>query len=438
MGLLNSMYSAVTGMQVTSQGMSIISDNIANVNTVGFKKSRGNFQDLISMSILGIGNISQIGMGAGLTDVQQLFEQGSLENSSQGTDMAISGGGFFIVNGSVNGVAGNFYTRAGQFTFNNEGYLVNASGLRVQGYNVDDNAVVSGALGDIKITDTQIQPRPTAEIELNANLDANADIIPAFDGSSFDNAADTSNFHTTIKTYDSLGNSHETTLYFTKTADNTWQWNALADGEEVSGGAAGDPPVNIGTGTVTFNNDGTLATLVPDPPVLGPVTYTGANPMTITMDLGTAGIPGVTDPSLVGLTQYASESTALFSNQDGYPTGNLRYINVDENGLITGSYSNGEILNLGKMALANFQSNTGLQKLGGNLWSETTKSGEPLIGEANTGTRGTVIGNALENSNVDMAEELVDMIVTQRAFQANSKAVTTTDTMLGTIMNIKQ
>ncbi len=445
MSILNSLYSGVTGLQANGQGMSIISDNIANVNTVGFKKSRGNFQDLMSMTVLGVGNLSQIGMGTALMNVQQMFDQGSFENSANATDMAINGGGFFMVNGTVNGVAGNFYTRAGQFVFDKDGYLVNQDGLNVQGYGVEPNdpdGAITGGIGDIRITETQVQPNPTTNLELNANLDSNADIIAGGFGTpaTFDEAMTNSNFHTVATVYDSLGNAHDTTLYFTKTADNTWSWNAVADGGEVTapaGGTAGAPIV-LGSGTVTFNNDGTLAAVTPTPPT-ATVTFTGANPQTITFDLGTPAAAGTTaTPDQIGLTQFASNSTVHFMSQDGYATGNLRYINVNEDGLITGAYSNGEVLNLGKLALANFQSSTGLQKLGSNLWGETSGSGQPLIGEANTGSRGTIMGNALEQSNVDLAEEFVDMIVTQKAFQANSKSITTTDQMLTTVMDIKR
>jgi len=395
-------------------------------------------------------------MGTSLMNVQQLFSQGSFANSTQATDMAISGGGFFMVNGNVSGVAGNFYTRAGQFQFDNGGYLTNQQGLRVQGYPVGDTdqaGNIAGALGDIQITDTQIQPNATSAMSINANLDSDAPILTApWDATNFTTAAETSNFHTTVTVYDSLGTPHDTTIYFRKTingvapAGNTWEYRALVDGGE-TGGVAGTP-VEITptppTPTVEFSNNGRLAALTPAVPTMGPVTFTGAAPQTINLNIGTV---GSTDPNPSGLTQFdaggtgsdqGNGSAVLFTDQDGYSTGNLRFINVTEDGLITGAYSNGETLNLGKVALANFQANSGLKKLGGNIWAETRDSGQPLIGEANTGNRGTVKGNSLEQSTVDLAQEFVDMIVTQRAFQANSKSITTTDTMLGEVMNLKR
>lgn len=437
MSILNSMYSAVSGLQANGQGMSIISDNISNVNTVGFKKSRGNFQDLMSMTVLGVGNFSQIGMGSALMNVQQLFGQGAFENSTNATDMSINGGGFFMVSGTVEGTTSTFYTRAGQFVFDKDGYLVNQQGLKVQGYAVnptDPTGAITGGIGDIRITDTQIQPQATANMELNANLDSNATAIPAGFGTptTFDGATQASNFHTVVTVYDSLGNAHDMTTYFTKTADNTWSWNAVVPGSDVG---STDEISILGSGTVTFDTDGNLTTLTPNPPVINNIAFTGATPQSITLDLGT---PGATDPNNIGLTQYAGNSATLFASQDGFATGNLRYINVNEDGLITGAYSNGETLNLGKVALANFQSNTGLKKLGGNLWGETTDSGVPLVGEANTGSRGTIMGNTLEQSTVDLAEEFVDMIVTQKAFEANSKSIQTTNTMLDTVMQLKR
>ncbi len=436
MSILNSMYSGVSGLQANGRGMSAISDNISNANTVGFKRSRVNFQDMMSMTIMGVGNFSQVGMGTAMMNVQQMFGQGSFSNSTNATDMAINGGGFFIVNGNVKGVSGDFYSRAGQFHFNKDGFLVNQQNLRVQGYGVeadDPDGTIMGGLGDIRITDTQIPPRATENIEMNANLNSEADTaVGPFDGTSFDTAMSTSNYHTVTTVYDSLGNSHDLTVYFTKTgtAPNEWEYNVVADDGDL-GGVAGEPNV-LTTGNIEFDNDGNLVNLDGN---LFNVTFEGAAAQDITIDLGT---PGSTDIDEVGLTQYSSSSTVHFTSQDGYATGNLSYINVNEDGLITGAYSNGEMLNLGKVALANFTADQGLDKMGGNLWKETSKSGEALVGEANTGTRGTIKGNSLEESNVDIAEEFVDMIITQKAYDANAKSIQSTDQMLDTILTLKR
>jgi flagellar hook protein FlgE len=434
MSILNSLYSGVSGLRANGRGMSIISDNISNVNNVGFKRARGNFQDMMSMTVLGIGNISQIGMGTSLLNVQQMFQQGSLENSTNATDMAINGGGFFVVKGTVNGVSGNFFTRAGQFMFDKDGYLVNQQGLKVQGYGVDatdENGTITTGVGDIRVTSSQIQPKATTTMEINANLNSDATASGPFDATSYQTAMATSNFHTVQTVYDSLGNAHDVTLYFTKTGANTWAFNVVGSGDEVSGGTAGTPSV-LGTGTATFDTSGNLTAVTGNSFT---TTFNGASSQTVTMDLGT---PGSSNLDEIGLTQFSSDSTVHFASQNGYATGNLRYINVTEDGLITGAYSNGEVLNLGKVALANFVANEGLKKLGGNLYGNTSKSGEPLIGEANTGPRGTIQGNSLEQSNVDLAEEFVNMITTQKGFDANSKSIQTTDRMLDTIITLKR
>ncbi len=433
MTLLSSMYTGVSGLQANGMSVSIIGDNIANVNTIGFKSARGNFDDVLQQSILGRnGSTSQLGGGVVLNDVQNMFTQGSLMNTGQATDLAISGAGFFVLNGSYNGVEGNYYSRAGQFVIDKDGYLVNNSGLRVQGYSVDDSGQLAGTVGDLNITSHNVPPRATTQIDMIANLDADAQVpAAAWDVT---NAAATSNFNSTITVYDSLGNAHPVEVYFRKTAANSWEWHAVVDGGELAGGTPGTP-TEIADGTLTFTVNGELDTETINN---NTVNFLGAAAgQVIDFDFGDS-ITTDGGTGLDGTTGFAGASTINFQSQDGYATGTLQNISVTPDGMVMGSFTNGEVREVAQLALANFQSNSGLDRTGGNLWIETIDSGEALIGAPNTGSRGSIHSYSLEQSNVDLAEQFVHLIGAQRGFQANSKIITTSDQMLMETVNLKR
>jgi len=431
MTLLNSMYTGVSGLQANGLGISIVGDNIANVNTIGFKASRGNFADVLQQTILGsAGTPNQLGGGVRLNNVQQLFTQGMLQGTSMATDLAISGAGFFILKGTVSGVTGNFYSRAGQFTIDKDGYLVNPDGLRVQGYSIAPDGTVQSTLGDLNLTAVNVPPRPTTEITMTANLDASASIM-TWDPN---DPANTSNFSTSITVYDSLGNAHQVEVYFVKTADNTWEWHAMVDGGEVVGGTPG-VPFEIASGQLTFTTDGELDTEVINN---NTVDFVGATPgQVIDFDFGDS-ITTDGGTGLAGTTQFASPSSINFQSQDGFATGTLQMVTVTPDGMIMGTFSNGEVRPVGQIALATFQSTEGLDRLGNNLFTESRASGEPLVGAANTGNRGTIHAYNLELSNVDLAEQFVHLIALQRGFQSNAKVINTADQMLGEVLNIKR
>lgn len=433
MSLLSSMYTGISGLQSNGLAISIIGDNIANVNTIGYKASRGNFADVLQQTILGpAGTTSQLGGGSRLTNVQQLFTQGMLQNTGLGTDLAISGSGFFVLNGTVNGVTGNFYSRAGQFSVDRDGYLVNPDGLRVQGYSVDSTGNMQASVGDINITGVNVPPQATTAIQLTANLDADAPVMTvAWDPN---DPANTSNFSTTITVYDSLGASHQVEVYFRKTAANSWEWHAVVDGGEVNGGTAG-VPYEFADGTLTFTANGALDTEVINN---NTVDFVGAAAgQTIDFDFGDS-ITTDGGTGLSGTTQFAGSSSVNFQSQDGYATGALQNISVSPDGVIMGTFSNGEVRPVGQVVLASFQSIEGLDRLGNNLFMETRASGDALVGAANTGNRGSVQSFNLELSNVDLAEQFVGLIGAQRGFQANSKIISTSDQMLAEVINIKR
>lgn len=433
MSLYSAMYSAVSGLNANGMALDIISDNVANSNTVGFKRSRPIFGDIVAQTLIGAtATFSQLGQGVLVTDVQQIHSQGALSSTGIDTDLSISGSGYFVMNGTTNGQTGDFYTRAGQFHLDQDGYLVNASGLNVQGYGVNDQNQINGMVGDIELTATNIPPLATENMVITANLNSEDPPI----GAAFDinDPYNTSNFATAMNVYDSLGNAHQVDIFFRRTAANNWEWFGLTDGGGLDGGVAG-VPTQISNGTLGFTTDGRLDTETVNNPGID---FLNATPgQVIDFDFG----PSITTDGgdgESGTTQYSATSSVNFQSQDGYTTGSLTRILIDSDGLIQGSYSNGELRTIGQLLVSSFQNPEGLYKLGTNLWGETRESGQPMLGIPNTGPRGSIMSQTLEQSNVDLAEEFVNMITTQRAFQANSKAITTADTLLGEVINLKR
>lgn len=361
-----------------------------------------------------------------------IHSQGALSSTGIDTDLSISGSGYFVMNGTTNGQTGDFYTRAGQFHLDQDGYLVNASGLNVQGYGVNDQNQINGMVGDIELTATNIPPLATENMVITANLNSEDPPI----GAAFDinDPYNTSNFATAMNVYDSLGNAHQVDIFFRRTAANNWEWFGLTDGGGLDGGVAG-VPTQISNGTLGFTTDGRLDTETVNNPGID---FLNATPgQVIDFDFG----PSITTDGgdgESGTTQYSATSSVNFQSQDGYTTGSLTRILIDSDGLIQGSYSNGELRTIGQLLVSSFQNPEGLYKLGTNLWGETRESGQPMLGIPNTGPRGSIMSQTLEQSNVDLAEEFVNMITTQRAFQANSKAITTADTLLGEVINLKR
>lgn len=425
MGVSSSLFSGVSGLNANGNAMSVIGNNIANANTVGFKSSRTIFGDLLSSQISGSGGISQVGRGVGLSTVDNVFSQGTFQNTELNTDLAVEGPGFFIVSDPATGNITNNFTRAGAFRFDEQGNFVNPEGFNVMGYDLDVNGNTIGDLTPIKAnTQSFTQAGPTANVILNTNLDSDSVAIPA----GFDplNASSTSNYATSIRLFDSLGSTHLMTTYFTKTANQNWEWNAVVDGAELAAGTPGTLST-VGSGTITFDASGNIASMVPDPPVTTANALTWANGSTqnqqISFDMQT--------------TQYASPSVVVSQEQDGYGTGTLVKLNVDEFGNIIGNFSNGQPRKLMKLALAKFTNPGALDKIGNNMWAQSSNSGVPVVGTVGSGV-GNIFTNALEQSNVDLAQEFVKMITTQRGFSANSKTITTTDEMLAEVINLKR
>jgi flagellar hook protein FlgE len=429
MSILRTLNTGATGLSANGEALGVVSDNIANANTIGFKRSRANFQDMVASA--GKSELNQVGAGSRLGAVEQMWKQGALLSTESATDLALSGDGFFVVNGIASGVSGNFYSRAGQFHLDKDGFVVNTDDLKLQGYAADSRGQILGQLGDLRIGPTALPATATAGVRMGVNLDANS-TVPA-DPFDVNNPAGTSNFPSSVTVYDSLGNGHQITTYFNKTAANAWEWHAVVDGGEIDGGTAG-VPFEGATGTLTFDTNGALQTETTSGSSWNFLGATAAQE--IDFNFGTSIDEAGT--GLDGTTNFASPSTTNAATQDGYAAGSVTGINVSATGTITGVFTNGQRRTLGQVAVASFKSVDGLQRAGQGLWMQTEDSGEALVGGASTGGRGAVVSGSLEQSNVDIGREFVDLIAFQRGFQANSKVIQTADEMYGELVNMKR
>ncbi len=414
-----SFYTSLTGLNSAQADLGVTSNNIANVGTVGFKKSRADFGDLFSSTS------GAIGQGAHLKNVNQQFSQGSIEMSGNALDLAISGEGFFAVRPDLSATE-TVYTRAGAFSINNDNYVVDSSGQYLQAFPVsEDGSVIATGLTSAKslqLTSAGGLPKVTSKIELGLNLPSDAAIKPTASFSPSD--SNTFNSSTQMTAYDSLGNPHVATVYFLKTSNptpavptNNWDTKLYIDGALIQ-------PTNAADSVLTFDQDGKLtapiAAITYDPATL----ITGANPLSLSIDYGTLS------------SQYSAPFSVMSLSQDGHPRGELSGMDVDSSGVVRANYTNGTQLALGKLMLANFDNPNGLKQIGNASFEATNASGLVDLGEAGFGGFGDIRGGALEGSNVDLTEQLVKLISAQRNFQANAKALDTSGTLMQTIMGI--
>ena len=410
--MIGSLFAGISGLNANATAMTVIGDNISNVNTTAFKSNRSSFANVLSQSLNGSTG-SSIGRGVEFWGTSPMWTQGSLENTGSATDLAINGKGFFIVNDAA---GSSFYTRAGQFYLNELGDMVNPSGYVAQGYEIDEDGNL-GVLTDISIPGDRVSPpSETTTFTFDINLDAGA--------------ATGDTYSTSQSVYDSLGNAIPLTLTFTK-LDTTVP--ATARSWSVAGSVpAPNGAVSFAPGTeFTFNEDGILTVPAADLTV-DIVMNNGAADMSLNWDLVDLAGP------IGDITGYASPSNTTFQFQDGFSSGVLRGISVDESGFVTAAYSNGQLIPVFQIAMADFASYEGLTKLGENLYAESLNSGQPLPGVAGDGRLGNISPMAIEMSNVDLAQEFVKMITTQRAFQANSRVITTSDEILAELINLKR
>jgi flagellar hook protein FlgE len=426
--MLTSLYTAITGMNANGTWLSVIGDNIANMNTVGFKSSRLSFGDVLA----GVIGSLQVGRGVLISDISPLFTQGSFETTANALDLSIDGDSFFIVDEG----GARYYTRAGQFSLDKDGNIVNPEGLILQGYLADVSGNITGTLGNLQIAGRQSLAHASANASITVNLDATSAIqaLPfTLDGNGDGVNDDPSNynFSNTVSVYDSQGGMHQVTLYFVKTADNAWAVHYV-----YPDAANPDLLVEAGTQALTFDTNGALIDDNSGSAISFDFGGSVTTPQDIAFDFGTG--TAESGDGLDGTTQYASDFGVMLLSQDGYPAGSLMNVSISEDGVITGVFSNGQTRAIGQIALANFVAPDELAKLGRNLYAESFDSGQPVIGMANTSGLGRVLSNSLELSNVDLAEEFVKMISAQRGFQANSRIITTTDELLQELVNLKR
>jgi flagellar hook protein FlgE len=469
MSLSSSLFSGISGLSTLGNSMTVIGDNIANVNTIGFKGSRVTFQDVLSQTVATTAGSAQVGRGTSLADITSNHAQGSFESTDSTTDLAIGGEGFFVVR-DANNADNEFYTRAGEFRFDKDGNFTTPAGYIVRGWELDSSGAATGSIGDIALSSFTSSPDATATSTVITNLDSDSTSNTAalelvWDGNNgSETYMATSNYdhQTSFKVYDSLGSTHDITVYYDlDSTSNVWEYVIVCDPtEDARAAAAGDGQGLLARGTITFNTNGAATSMT----MSG---HTGANPLSTgwtaisanssgylefspTFISGTsmtvAFNPGLRynsttsnwEPEALSSTQYSDSSTTVFQSADGYGAGALQSISVGTDGVITGQYSNGEVIPLYQVSLAKFQNLQGLYKEGGNLYRETRLSGDPVTGAPGTNGLGGISPNSLEQSNVDIAAEFVKMITTQRGFQANSKIITVTDQMLAELIQLKR
>lgn len=432
----------LSGLRAATKDLNVTGNNIANAGTAGFKQSRAEFADVYAASVLGSGSNPQ-GSGVLLGDISQQFNQGNINYTQNALDLAINGNGFFVTsnNGEIS------YTRAGYFGTDRDGFMVNNFGYRLQGYSVDANGnLQNGIVNDIQIQTANQEPRATANLDQTFNLNSNNTVPSTVP---FDPTDPTSyNSSTSTNIYDTQGNSHVFTQYFVKTGANSWTMNVLIDGRNPDDPTLTTPSsVDLQFTTAgqldvaaliastptgfTVAADGTIdltswVPAAPDnsvPPVWGPNGAT-ANATGVNIDLRQA-------------TQFASSFAVNSVSQDGYTTGQLAGLEIDDTGVIFARYTNGQSKVQGQVVLANFANVQGLTPVGKTAWVQSFESGEPVVGTPRAGTLGALQSGALEDSNVELSDQLVNLIVAQRNYQANAKTIETESAVTQTIINLR-
>lgn len=416
---------AISGIKASTADLSIIGNNVANSSTTGFKLSRGEFADVYASGRLGVG-ADAIGKGVTLAAVSQEFTQGNISFTDSSLDLAINGSGFFMMSDG----GAQVYTRAGDFSLDQSGFVVNNQGLQLMAYQADASGNITGAIDELQITTSLINPSPTTVVDMSVNLDAR-EIVPlgawagpydAFAVPPTSPSPDTYNSTTSLTIYDSLGNPHLMSTYFVKTATpNEWEAHTLIDGVTVGG-----------PDTLTFNTGGQFdAALLPVQ-----TNVAGWTPLDSTGSANGAAVQGFTT-DLSPSTQYGADFSVLALGQDGFTTGQLGGLEVADDGTVFAHFTNGQALALGQVVMVDFANSQGLQPLGNTAWGETFSSGSPLVGAPGSAGLGVIQSGALEDSNVELTEQLVNMIVAQRNFQANAQVIQTEDAITQTVINLR-
>ncbi|OAI12840.1 flagellar hook-basal body protein [Methylomonas lenta] len=413
---------ALSGLNAASNNLAVTGNNIANANTVGFKKSRSEFADVYASSLGGVSSI-QPGAGVKVANVAQQFGQGNLQFTENNLDLAISGEGFFTMAKSPNELNDVSYTRDGEFKLDKDGYMVNNQGSALLVYKPNGTTVAEGfSVGvtqPVQINTLTGLPTSTDTAEIAVNLNT-SNSVP---GPSFSTTNPNSyNNQTSVTVYDSLGSAHVLTAYFVKTADNTWDVHHY-----MSEPATPEAKTDIGTGSLVFDSSGKLQS--PSTGIISSLASynpgNGADPVSIST------------MNYFGSTQVNQTFSVNAMSQNGLPAGRLTGIDIDGEGVIFARFSNGGSQTVGQVALTRFPNNNGLAKLGDTSWGQSANSGEPIRGQAGGNNFGAIQSGAVEASNVDLSAQLVNLIVAQQHYQANAQTITTENTIMQTILNIR-
>jgi flagellar hook protein FlgE len=446
MSIFGGIRSAVSGLFAQSQSLGQIADNIANVNTTGFKGIRPRFSTLVTTQ-----SSETLHSPGGVQSkvLREIDAQGLLQSSNNATDIAISGGGFFAVNTAADSTGEFLFTRAGSFRADKDGNLVNTGGYFLTGFPITNNVVqqtnILNQLEVVNVANLTASPDETTSIDLGANLQASAAVNDSFD--------------LAVQVLDKQGTAQTLTLTFTKTATNSWDLESTVSGasfvdiDSNDDGATGDEALITGTtttrvGTVTFNADGTLATVASDTTAGDVATVNASDEFVFDIDYDNVLGTGVADDRVqitlnvgtldtaLGLTQFEGTFTPNFITQDGRQFGSLTGVSISDLGVVTANFDNGETRDIAQIPLVTFNNPNGLEEQSGNVFQETTRSGTATIQIANSGGAGIIAPSALEASTVDIADEFTRMIITQRAFSANTRVISTGDEMLDELVRI--
>jgi flagellar hook protein FlgE len=407
---------ALSALNATSDAIDVVGNNLANLNTTGYKATQVQFSDMMAQSLGGAINPAQIGLGVGQIGTISNYTQGTISTTGVGTDVAIQGNGFFILQNST---GQTLYTRDGSFQVDSSGNLIDSNGSYVQGY-LATNGVVNtgGALANLQVPIGSVMPATaTGNVGLTVNLDSST----AVNGT----------YSAPIQVIDSLGQTHTLTVTFTKEANNSWNYDVTIPNADTVGGA-GSTSVLSGPGTLTFNPDGSLNTTDTTSPAVMSITglADGANDMT-TVNLNfedSSGTPTV--------TQYDQASSVSGTTQDGIETGEVSSVSIQNGGLIVAKYSNGEAVNVGQLALANISNPQTMTEVGNNDLQANATTALPAVGVADTGGRGSLVGESLEASTADMATEFTNLLTYERSYQAASRVITTADQLMQETVNL--
>ena len=426
MGILRSFNIGVSGLSATGQGMGVISDNIANAGTTGFKSSRAEFQDVLATSLKGIDGGDQMGAGTKLAHIKSIMTQGDVARTDSITDLAINGDGFFKVKAPF----GMGFSRDGSMHFDKEGFLVNGDGYRVMGFEANESGEITNKEEPIKLASATIPASASTKVDLSMNLDSRVN-VKQFDPLK---PEETSNFSHSVTVYDNVGTARLVTLYYNKNADNNWTYRAMVDGKDAQGGEAGTM-VEMATGTLVFNDKGVLQEEQEGSNAFN-FNKGAAQGQKISFSWGESITEG--GDGLDATTQYGSTSAVARHTQDGSSAATLASLSFNDDGILTAVYDNGESRNIASIAIAKFENNEGLFKVGKNLFKESRKSGQAALGKPGEAGRGQVLSKSLELSNVDIANEFVALMTAQRNFSANAKTLQTSDQMLQEVLSIKR